>query len=301
MINQQLVDYIKQQLQAGVDKDVVQKALGDAGWQAPDVDDSMKAAASPAGAVMSSGNFGSSAGMTGSMAGGAGSPALEPAKIDPAAAMGGGSSQSMSSRNKFFSRPATAAVSSTPAAVGVSDDDEDEEHPSTKKFVMSMIVMGLVIVILAGALAFVYFNLNGQLKAAQSGVMQSGGGDQSALQAQVTELTSERDALAAQTAQASAERDMLADELGFFVVPPGTSTSTPVTVIMSGTLTGNASTTFALTTAHNVRVLVANSANTAVAAALTPLANGTTDVQLTGTHLPASANVTVTAVNGEGL
>src|SRR5882724_4730935 len=73
MINQQLVDYIKQQLQAGVSKDVVRKALVDAGWPAADIDDSMKtgdSVASPAAAVSTT------------------SPAAQPT-INPMVAMGG--------------------------------------------------------------------------------------------------------------------------------------------------------------------------------------------------------------------
>ena len=53
MQNQQLVDYIKQQLQGGVAKDAVKKALLEAGWPEADVAESMQAAApaAPATAV----------------------------------------------------------------------------------------------------------------------------------------------------------------------------------------------------------------------------------------------------------
>jgi hypothetical protein len=280
MINQQLVDYIKQQLQAGVSRDVVLKALGDAGWPAADVSDSMKAAtpATP-GAV-------------------AAAPATPAATINPVVAMGGvdtmagpGAATAKSSSEKFFARPATAAQ--VPVAIG----DDEEDHPSIKKFVTTMVVMGIVILLLAGALVFVYFNLNSQLDSAMSGNPNISG-EVTTLQGQVSQLAADKETLTTQANALTAERDELATELSFLVAAPSAGTSTPVTATVKGMLSGNASTTFALTTIHNVRVLVANSKDAAVSAALTPLVTGTSTVTLAGTHLPGSLNLTVTAVNG---
>lgn len=269
MINQQLVDYVKQQLQAGVAKDSVRKALIDAGWAAGDVDDSMKSA-DPGG-------------------GPAGSSSMGQSTINPTVAMGGKPSAiATSSGEKFFSKPAASAAQTV----------RTDEHPSGKKFVIATIAMGAVILLLAGALAFVYFNLNSQLEAAQGGT--GSNAQVASLQQQVNQLNSEKADLTAQTQNLTASNQEVLTELGFFVQTTGTSTA-PMTATVKGTLSGNASTTFALTTAHNVRILVANSKDANVAAALTPLVSGTTSVTLTGTHVPASLNFTVTAVNGAAL
>jgi hypothetical protein len=280
MINQQLVDYVKQQMQAGVSKDVVRKALGDAGWPPADVEDSLKAA-EPAGSNM----MASTASQT---------------TINPAVAMGGvdvvakspagGSSPAIgSSSDKFFAKPAAA-----------SQTIKDGEHPSTKKFLVTMIAMGAVILLLAGALAFVYFNLNAQLDAAQSG----NPGDPAqtvSLQQQVTQLTADKIELAAQTQTLTADNQAFLSEMGFFVPPASASSTAPLSATVQGTLTGNASTTFALMTAHNVKVIVLNSKDAKVSAALTALASSTSTVTLAGTHPAGSLNLTVTAVNGAPL
>lgn len=276
MINQQLVDYVKQQLQAGVPKDAVRKALGEAGWPQADIDDSMKAG-EPAGA--------GSAGQT---------------TINPAVAMGGvdvmaknptgnPSATKNFSSDKFFAKPGAASQVSMGA-----------EHPSTKKFMVAMIAMGAVILLLAGALAFVYFNLNAQLDAAQAGNL----GDPSqtsSLQQQLAQLTADKDGLNAQVQTLDADNQTLLSELGFFVPAASSSSTAPVSAIVKGTLSGNASTTFVLMTAHNVRIVVSNSKDAKVTAALTPLAAGTSTITLAGTHPAGSTNLTVTAVNGAPL
>ena len=280
MINQQLVDYVKQQVQAGVSKDAVRKALSDAGWPPADVDDSLKAA-EPAGVAV------------------AASPVSQ-ATINPAVAMGGvdvvakspatGSSPVMgSSSDKFFAKPAATSQTS-----------KDNEHPSAKKLLVTMIAMGVVILLLAGALAFVYFNLNAQLDAAQTG--NPGDPAQTAsLQQQVTQLTTDKNELTTQTQTLGADKEAFLAELGFFVPPASASSTAPVSAIIKGTLSGNASTTFALMTAHNVRVVVLNSKDAKVAAALAPLVGSTSTITLAGTHPAGSLNLTVTAVNGAPL
>jgi cell division protein FtsB len=280
MINQQLVDYVKQQMQAGIAKDAVRKALSDAGWPPADVDDSLKAA-EPVGSVQPSGAM---AGMSAAQT-----------TVNPVVAMGGvesviKASSPTSSSDKFFSNPASSKVSSD-------YDDDGEDHPQAKKFVISMAVMGAVILVLAGALAFVYFNLNGQLEAAQSGG--SGNTIQVAdLQQQVAQLTAANGDLTSRSQALDADNQDLASELGFFV--PATST-TSVSSTVKGVLSGNASTTFALMTPHNIKIIVLNSKDAKVSAALAPLSGATTTVILAGTHLAGSTNLTVTSVNGVAL
>lgn len=269
MINQQLVDYIKQQMQAGVSKDAVRKALGDAGWPPADVEDSFKAAM-PAGA----------------------SPANQTI-INPAVAMGGvdvmaKSPAGASSSDKFFAKSAAGQM------------PKEIDHAPDKKFLVVMISMGAVIVLLAAALVFVYLNLNSQLEAAQGGSPINP--DQlSSLQGQVTQLTTERDQFASQAQSLNEDNQALLAELGFFVPPASATSTAPVSAMVNGMLSGNASTTFVLTTAHNLKVIVLNSKDAKVAAALAPLVAGTSTVTLAGTHPAGSLNFTVTAVNGSPL
>jgi hypothetical protein len=276
MINQQLVDYVKQQMQAGITKDAVRKALSDAGWPPADVDDSLKAA-EPVGGVQPSGAMG---GMS-----------TAQQTVNPVVAMGGMESATASSSDKFFAKPkASSKVSSD-------YDDDGEDHPQAKKFVISMAVMGAVILLLAGALAFVYFNLNGQLEAAQNG--NPGDTAQVAdLQQQVAQLTAANADLTARGQVLNVDSQDLLSELGFFI--PTTSTA-PVSATVKGTLSGNASTTFALMTSHNVKITILNSKDVKVSAALAPLSGATTTVVLAGTHPAGSTNLTVTSVNGTAL
>jgi len=282
MINQQLVDYIKQQLQAGVSKDAVRKALADAGWPLADIDDSLKAAepAMPA-------------------AGPVAAPAAAQT-INPVVAMGGAEMDDAASAlertksassNKFFSAQSGQPAASTVMAA------EDDVHPSVKKFVIAMGVMGVVILLLAGALAFVYFSMSGQPAPV------AGTPDNSAqvgtLQGQVSQLTKANEDLTAQVnALSTANGDLMA-EVSFFAAPAANATSSSASI--KGLLAGNGTLPFVLTTAHNLKIYVANYKDPKVLAALTPLANTTTTVQLTGTHAAASPNLTVTAVNGAAL
>jgi cell division protein FtsL len=293
------VDYIKQQMQAGVPKDAVRKALGDAGWPPADVDDSIKGA-EPAGGAGGAGAVQS----TGGLGGASVSRPAGQATVNPAVAMGGvdvtkkamtsaTGSPAASASDKFFSKPAVTAQASV--------DDEDDEHPQVKKFMTIMIVMGVVILLLAGALAFVYFSLNGQLDAAHSGVTDNSA-QLTALQQQVNQLTSEKSDLTAQTQALGTDNQVLLSELGFLVPASATSTA-PMPATIKGTLSGNASTTFVLLTPRNVRIIVANSKDAKVSAALAPLAavTSTGAVTLSGTHPVGSLNLTVTAVNGAAL
>lgn len=282
MINQQLVDYVKQQMQAGIAKDAVRKALSDAGWPPADVDDSLKAA-EPVGAVQPSG-------MTGGM-----SAAQQ--TVNPVVAMGGmessiKSSATVSSGDKFFSKPTASS------RVDSDYDDEGEDHPQAKKFVISMAVMGAVILLLAGALAFVYFNLNGQLEAAQNGNSGESTAQLADLKQQVATLTAANSDLTARSQALDADNQDIASELGFFV--PSVSTA-PISSTAKGVLSGNASTTFALMTPHNVKITIFNSKDAKVSAALVPLSGATTTVILAGTHPAGSTNLTVTSVNGVAL
>jgi hypothetical protein len=260
MQNQQLVDYVKQQMQGGVALDAIKKALLDAGWPAADVEDSIKAAVP---------------------AGGAASPAATPLtvkKFDPAAAMGGTAIAG-----------ASAGVAAMSPKTTFFTDGPHEVQPKHSWGRVAVGVMAVVILILLGALAYVYYSLNGKV-AAGAGQTASGA-DAQALQDQLTKLAEDKNNLMTQTNALTADNQTLMGEVGFFTL----SSSTLVSSTVKGVIGSNAG-GYLLTTPHNILIAIKNSKDAKVDAALKPLLGQT--AELSGTHRPGFAELTVTAVNG---
>ena len=275
MVNQQLVDYVKQQVGGGVAGDAVRKALLDAGWPEADVDDSIKTAAptAPAAAVSS--------------------PAAKPAvqSFDPATAMGSSRSGS--------------AVAATVSPVGVTasmdkgrffnnEHAEEEEHGKPAASRVLMIVMGSLIIVLVAVIAYIYMSLNGKLEAV-TGTSSLSASEAAALKNQLQPVTAERDALSGQLSAQTGEKDTLAEELAFLSVT-GAVVDVPGTV--KGTITA-ASGIYTVTTPHNIRIVVKNSKDAKVDAALKPLIGNS--ATLAGTHRAGTMEITVVTVNGNSL
>jgi hypothetical protein len=262
MVNQQLVDYIKQQIQGGVTRDAIKKALLDAGWPTADVEDSMKAADPVAESQ----------------------PAAS-SKIDTMAAMGGGaatgsvvaaSSPLQGSSTKFFSEP--GAVVEQPA------------HGSR----IAMIVMGALIVILLATLGYIYFSLNGKVSSV-NGTAAITASEGQALRAQVTQLTADKDALTGQVTALTEQSQGYAEEVAFAV---NTGSTTDVSATIRGTVSGTTSAYF-LTTAHGLKISIKNSKDARVDAGLKPLVGQ--GAILTGTHRPGVMDLTIATINGAEL
>jgi hypothetical protein len=261
MVNQQLVDYIKQQIQGGVTKDAIKKALLDAGWPTADVEDSMKAADSTAAAQ----------------------PAAS-SKIDTMAMMGGAtagaavaaSSPLQKSETKFFSEPGASI--------------EQPAHGSR----IAMIVMGALIVILLATLGYIYFSLNGKVSSI-NGTVAVTASEGEALRAQVTQLAADKDALTGQVNTLTEQNQVFAEEVAFAA---NTGTTTDVSVTLRGTVSGSTSAYF-LTTAHGLKVAIKNSKDARVDAGLKPLVGQ--NAVLTGTHRPGVMDLTIATINGAEL
>lgn len=160
-----------------------------------------------------------------------------------------------------------------------------------------------VILALAGLSAFLYFQ-NGNLASQVASVAGKGANvasQVSSLQGQVSALDASNTALAAQESSLSAENTDLLANLSFVAVPAalsaGGATPAATTTSVSGTLT-KGRLLYILTTSYGITAYVKNSSDPSVAAALAPLAGGTTTVSLSGMHVPGSAYLTVSGVNG---
>ncbi len=205
MVNQQLTDYVKQQVQGGVQKDAIKKALLDAGWPAADVDDSVNAA------------------------GAAASPAAAAQTFNPAAVMSGG---------KSAAEPMQAAGK---GASFFSSGPKTEAVKTGKSGKTAHYIMGCVILILLGALSYLYLTSN---RAPASGG--SSGADVQALNTQIQQLTADKSSLNGQLTDLSAANQALAGELGFFATSTSSST-------VQGVLSGTAG-AYTVTTPHGIAV-----------------------------------------------
>lgn len=267
MVNQPLVDYIKQQAEGGVSADVVRKALLDAGWPEGDVSDSMTAALPAAAPSL-----------------GPQEPAAE--AFDPVAAMGAASTGGV----VFGGAAATEPVSKE----RFFDDSHLEEHHRPAASRIAMLVMGALIIVLGGTLAYIYLSLNGKLSLA-AGESATNANQASTLRSQAQKLAEEKNELAGRVQTLSGEREALMEEVMFFAVS-ATATSSEAAAAIRGTITA-ANGVYTLTTPHNIRITVKNSKDVRVDGGLKPLIGST--ATLTGTRRPGLAEITVTGINGD--
>lgn len=262
MANQQLVDYINAQRAKGVARDAINAALLGAGWSAADVGQAMDTAFSPSPAAATAG---------------ATSPAsstfFKPTQ----------SSQPTAGPVSFQARP-VSTVSPLNTSRPVEPVVTTEEHHLSKPLVAGVIV---VVLLAIGGLAYWYFG--GEPGAPTPA---TGSGEQSA----VDQLTKTNADLQAQAGQMTAQIADLENQLSIFA--SGTTQEAPLTI--RGTIQ-QATTTkiFTLTTNRNITVVVANSKDAKVVAALTTLIGASAELQ--GTHPSASAQLTVTHVNSTPL
>ncbi len=325
MIQDQLVEYISSQLKLGIARDTIKTALTGVGWAPLDVEDTLKKVesgaassapaqsaapqktAEPSSNVTASPKFVSFS-MPGTVTGQVKNTEPQAVRVsDLVSTVAPASSASpMGSAPKIISSGAATMGQTTigkdslkGSVVGAYPTFTASAAPKKKGIGLLLEILGIVLIVLLGAFSgYLFFknsSLTSQLQAAQ------GGGDQSAVQnaaSQIQALNASNTALEAEvTSMTSANQDLMTN-LSFFTPPIGTpasATSTPVSV--SGTLSaGLGKNTYLITTSYGVKVYVKNSADKGVAAALQPLL-GTT-VQLAGTYIPGTPNVTVTNVNG---
>ncbi len=299
MIQDQLVDYISSQLKLGVSRDAIKAALISAGWLAADVEDTLKkvdggaptqqpAAMKPAGAMSVGSSFGASPA--------ASAKNTEPQMIRVSDLVSSSPAKSSPSQfggkisgNSFEASPA-ARVKATGSSSGVLAASGGD-----KKILIGGIV-AVVLIVLFGGLAGYFYSINAGLAAQVATLNGASGSVNTQLSALKSQFDASSTALAAQIATLTSANADLALDLSFYVTPSGsiltTGTTLPITV--SGLLSNGGKAPYIVTTSHGAKIFVANSADAKIAAQLKPLI-GTT-VQLIGTYVPGSDQMTVASV-----
>lgn len=325
MVQDQLVEYISSQLKLGVSRDAIRAALVAAGWATADIDDTLKQVESENDAKQAPAvPLGSGSPGVGSSSGGT--------ETDPAAAKASAEPKTIRVSDLISAGPATPAPPSVPKrpdgnvaggdgkgkntllSLGAKAKEAKEPPAETVKEGKKagwggriMLIAGIILIVALGGLAgYLYFQNNGLATkiSSLSNVSASVSTKIATLNGNITALNASNTALTAQVQSLTTENSDLMENLSFVALPPasstGTSTPAAASVSVSGTLAKN-KTSYVLTTQYGVQVYIKNSADKAVAAALAPLAGGTSTVTLAGTHVPGSAYLTVTSVNGSAV
>jgi hypothetical protein len=192
---------------------------------------------------------------------------------------------------KKFLTPNTSAGTMGAQTTGV--------HPSSRGSIITEVFLGLLMVIFGVVAVYLFFTNRGLAGQVASLTAQSGGitGQVAALQNQLNASTT---ALAAEVASTTAANQELALDLSFYAAPLGTTATSTSTAMLSGTVSVGSTKSYVITTADGAKVLVANSKDPKVMAAMQPLV-GTTTVQFGGTYTPGVDSITLTAINGASL
>ncbi len=308
MVQPQLVDYIASQVKLGVSRDAIKSALVGAGWMEIDIEDTLKkiegGAAAPASASAKPASLSASAATTSS---GASPKGAEPQSVrvsDLIAASGSATSflskgQASSGKNKFD----VAAKPTEPQKLSMKNDIAAAADPPSKKGLIVKIVGAVLIAGFAGAAGYFYYQNTGLSAeiAKLSGESNNVNAQLSSLMNQVQAMSASNTALTGQISSLMEENQTLLGNLSFAAVPPLSSGNAATeTVSIAGALR-NVKSSYELTTPYGVLVVVQNSKDPGVDAALKPLLGTATSVALTGTHIPGSQYLVVTAINGASL
>jgi cell division protein FtsL len=291
MIQQQIIDYIKSQLKLGMNRDSIKNTLVSAGWSAEDVEDSIKNSLAAGVSEVSPTSSASPAGMN--------------VGKNNAAANGPIVVSDMFNSSKMGAMPAAkegkkdepVKISSINMAAGNAVSVKEVGKTGSVKSTVAIIVLAIIAVGFGTGMVFLYLQnspLNDKITSLQNdnATLNS---KISTLDAQIADLTKERDDLKTSAGLLAAKNQEFLTELSFVFVPAG-ATSTEEQFTIKGMLSGGGKTQYSLLTADGIKLLVKNYKDAGVDAALKPLVGQT--VEISGTHAPASKEVTVVAVNG---
>lgn len=285
MANQQLIDYVKGQMAAGVSETDIRKVLKDAGWPDAEIEEGVggakTASSSPAAAVSAVGQ--AAASMT--------KPA-EAAKAEPKKEV---------MNFDFMSNPTgMPAANAAPADVKKNTEKKPvEAAPATGAFPggggkssrLPWIIAAVAVLALAGSVVYSITKIS-SLSAASDSLTAAN----SALSAEIAGLKSSGAASATELDAAKAAAKALADELALFVMPQnGTGTPAAAQFTLKG-LIGQTKGVYTLTTANGLLLYVKNSKDVKLDFTLKPLVGAT--AELAGTHVPGSYEITVVTING---
>lgn len=278
MAQQQLVDYIKAQLKVGVGKEEMRRTLLDAGWVGTDVDDALRSAVGRD--AVSSNNSSKTAAD--------GKPIVVSDLIPSTSEM--------------------EIVTAEPVSVG--EKSAESTNPKTRfnmpsiklsKFDLKITVIVALAAVAVGfgvAAAYFYWQTN---SLSDKLIVLTGAGEAAKSQVEdlsnrVSDLTKVRDDLTKTNNDLINAKEELEENLSFFAVPEGLSASSEAAVTFSGVVGGGGKSAYSLMATSGIKILIANSKDANVDAALKALLGQT--AQISGTHVPGSQNVTITAVNG---
>lgn len=287
MANQQLIDYIQEQLKKGVSPDTLRKVLSAAGWMESDINEGMDIVQGKSPAAVQAAAPVSTAVASSTTAVSDITPHAEAVSAQPAASTTG--SPSPSAAESFATSPAAASMN--PAATPIEQSlIPKTSSPLGGKHITPMIAMWGVIVLLILIAGYSFTRTSGLRSEA------------SALSDQNVELTTQHENLSNDKRQLESQVQSLSSkvadmemQLAAFATPEsGATTNLPVRV--KGTL-AQAGTTYTLTTEQRVMFFVGNSRE--ADATLKPLIGGA--VELSGVHALASRTITVREVNGTAL
>jgi len=289
MIQDQLVDYISSQMKLGISRDAIKSALVSAGWVAADVEDTLKKI---------EGSGGSAA-----QPAAASNMNTKPAASAMSSSSKGSEPQMIRVSDLVSASPASVAVSSASSSKPMAAVDKSKISGNTfqampmeeKKKPIGMIIAGFLALVFAG-LAWYFYSGNAGL-ATQVGTLTKSSTD---LTSQLSALKSQIDAsstqLSAQVATLTKTNAELALELSFFAAS-GNSTASGTPASAPATITGWLTSTtkgYFITTALGSKITIANP----TAATLAPQFKSFVgdSVQLVGTYIPGSDEITVTSI-----
>lgn len=324
MVQDQLVEYITSQLKAGTAAETLKATLVAAGWQAADVEDTLKKVQpAPAGGVgpqpMASG--------IGGVVSAAGPASMGPAKVAPqtirvsdlvsastpdkssavvaasASAMKAADSRAEATKKFLTPNVAPGATSYQAPAMGravVSSSPASGTGRGSRGALTTELVLGILMVVF-GAVAVYFIFANRNLVDQVSSLTSQSAGVTSQVSALQNQLDASTTALMAEVTSATDENQALALNLAFYAVPAGTQATPASTTALTGYVTGGGRLPYVIVTPYGVKVTVANSKDAKVIAAMQPLVGSTTTIPFGGTYTPGVASITLTMINGASL
>ena len=304
MANQQLVDYITQQTQAGVTKEVVKNALVTTGWGERDVADAMNAAfgtspaavapvASPAAVspAVSRPTIAAKPAVTPVVM-----PAAKPIVASPAAASSlvsvsmfdakSGPVFEPKSKSIQSGTPPTSSVASSGSVIAIAAQRSGNRFTS----IFLPVILG-VVTVGAGVFAYMTWREKSGLREQVAALT----AQSAALQAQLQGLEKDKDADVSHITALTESANDFEGQLSLFVVPGGSSAAVSVTV--KGTVNGSDKVPYTLTTGKGIVLAIKNYKDPTVFPLLPSFVGEI--IEITGTHVPGARDITVTALNGK--
>jgi hypothetical protein len=322
MVQESIVEYINAQMKLGVTRDAIKATLTGAGWQAADVEDTLKkievtkttaqpmavSAVRPADSAVTSKLI--------TPAGGPANPEPQTIKVSDLIS----SSPSISSTAAASTMPAAKPAGpksplTGPAPAKASTPSTGTKTPNTfqassypgmkthgsRGALVTEIVLAVIIVAI-GAFAGFLYTQNGTLKNQLNALSGQSSGVNSQLSALQTQVAASTTALTAQVATLTTKTQELQTEISFYSAPFNSVLGATTTASVSGVVSGGGKVPYLITATYGAKVYVANSKVAGVITALTPLmgtaSTTASTAQFSGSYIPGSDNITLTAVNG---